>query len=715
MGRDYAVELLEQEPLTPSHEPAAGSTDYASELFNIERHFEPTAEISTITAKPVAKFTGRGGSGASFWSHLKAGIVDDPITKVKIYAADRFPDLTEDERMKRYRLISGEVVFRGMDNKWYSESPDLFNYKLKKFLGETTAHTPAIAMGVVGAMGGPELAALGAAGGEAIRKVTGATVFDEPQKTRENISAMLMEAAFGAVGEISGRGAIRGVHKTMRAAGGRKAAKIAKIMGKELEYVDVGKAIEIKKYYKERFGVDLFDAQSAESRRLLDKINLYADMPGTADLVQAAKKIQDEQAYNAVEQFFDEIFSVTDKLFAGRELSQTASNAIKKEAKKRAAKARPLYQKAFADKAEIDITAHLRELDTLIEQWPLNSAERNKLIGFRKMLFREERIGKKWYKIPEGRIRHLDRIKKSTDTYLKPKVGDAPIDREVKKDIRRVKNNILSDIDKINPNYQKARQIWQDTADDWDVLTNKTLLTDIAKLEGDKVVDASRKLFKTTGNSPEIVSKIRKRLVAENPEAWNSAVRVYLEDIFEGVAGEAGGSASKVFNNFWRKTVGNERQKKILKAAMSDQQFKNLSDFADLLRRVGTISRRESTTATRLVSIGEEQWYGKSKMLAAATRPLYTYQRIIGDRLNELLSERAKKQLTEALLSPDAGKHLARIKRLDMNTQKGIRALGTFLSLVAGGEFKRHGFELIRTEKYPRPTRTSEPLTAGVP
>lgn len=708
MGRDYATELLEQEPLAPSHEPTVDSTDYAGELFNVERHFETTEEISTITAKPIVEFTGRGGSGASFWAHLKAGIVDDPITKAKIYAADRFPDLTEDERMKRYRLVGGEVVFKDMDNKWYSESPDMFHYKLKRFLGATAAHTPAIAMGVVGAMGGPELAALGAAGGEGIRKTLGATVFDEPQKTRENISAMFMEAAFGAVGEISGRGALRGVHKTMRAAGGRKAAKIAKIMQGELEYIDIGKAIELKKYYKERFGVDLFDAQSAESRRLLDKINLYGDMPATADLVQSAKRIQDEQAHGAVEQFFNEIFAETDKIFAGRELSQAANSAVKKAAKKRSAKARPFYKKAFADTTEIDITAHLKDLDTLIEQWPLNSAERSKLVGFRKMLFREERIGKTVYKVPEGRIRHLDRIKKSTDTYLKPKVGDAPVDREVKKDIRRVKNNILSDIDKVNPNYQKARQIWQDTADDWDVLTNKTLLTDIGKLEGDRAVDASRKLFKATGNSPEIVSKIRKRIVAENPEAWDASVRVYLEDIFESVSGAAEGNAAKVFNNFWRKTVGNERQKKILKAAMSDQQFKNLSDFADLLRRVGMISRRESTTATRIASLSEE-------LLLASTRPLRPYRRIVADRISNMMSGKASKRLTETLLSPDAGKHLARIKRLGVGTQKGVRAFSTFLSLVAGGEFKRHGFELVRTEKYPRPVRTNEPLTAGVP
>ena len=57
----------------------------------IQRHFQPTEEMSTITNKPVQKFTGEGGQGASVATHYKQGHVDNPIKKVEIYSADRFP------------------------------------------------------------------------------------------------------------------------------------------------------------------------------------------------------------------------------------------------------------------------------------------------------------------------------------------------------------------------------------------------------------------------------------------------------------------------------------------------------------------------------------------------------------------------------------------------------------------------------------------------
>jgi hypothetical protein len=130
---------------------------------------------------------------------------------------------------------------------------------------------------------------------------------------------------------------------------------------------------------------------------------------------------------------------------------------------------------------------------------------------------------------------------------------------------------------------------------------------------------------------------------------------------------------------------------------MTPEQYKNLEDITDMMRRVALIARKESTTATRQLSLAEEQWYGKSKMIAAATRPLMTYQRIMGDKLNDFISEKAKRKFIEAALSPETGPHLAKIKRLNLNTEKGIRQVSTFLSLVLGGEFQRHGLELPKT------------------
>ena len=78
----FAEEIL-QEAHT---QKKAGPSNFAEEIFqeNVERHFKKTDEISAITTKPIQKFTGEGGEGADFTTHLKQGFVDDPINKVKI-------------------------------------------------------------------------------------------------------------------------------------------------------------------------------------------------------------------------------------------------------------------------------------------------------------------------------------------------------------------------------------------------------------------------------------------------------------------------------------------------------------------------------------------------------------------------------------------------------------------------------------------------------
>jgi hypothetical protein len=697
--RDYFNELIESHSESTSPLPLQSSRDYANELVEervpVAKHWEETDEISAITTKPIKKFTGRGGHGASFKAHAQAGFIDDPLTKVRIYAADRFPLLPEEEALSRYKIQDGDVIYKDLDGLWRRETPDLLPWKMKRFLGDMVGHSPSIALGTAGAiLGGPGLAGFGAAGGEGWRKAIAALAFGEPQHALLNIAKMAEEGGFAVLGELGGRLVITGSHKGLAVAGGKKGRTIRKVMQSEFPHVDFKKAAKKQAFYKEKFGVNLWDAQTTGSRRLLDKLNRFADMPDTSDIILAAKEIQDEQAYNAVRNFWDNLTLAADPYATGHKLTATAKKSVDRLIGKRMALAKPYYDKAFSRNTKIDITPHLIELNQMIKQWPVHSAESKKLKGFYKLLLREYKLPglKKGQTVlvPENRIRFLDRIKKTTDSYLRPKVGEPSVTREVKRDIRKIKNNILVDLDMANPDYAKARRLWGDSTEEITQLTNKTTLGSIADLEGDQVASATKKLFTAGYASPEIMAKIRTRMVKEDPVAWNKALRTHLEGIFNSIPEATGGEAAKVFNGFWRATVGNPVRRKALKAAMSKQQFQNLEDFADMLRKVGMVGgRKESATAARLQAKQDEEWFGKSRIIAAATRPLMTYQRLIGDKANEMLATRARIQLAEALVSPQSTKHIRRIKVLGPTTQKGIRAMSTFLSLVIGNEFER--------------------------
>ena len=270
----------------PAHsQPKNYVDDFQAE--SVQRHFQPTEEISTITGKPKIEFSGKGGSGASFMSHLKAGYKYDPITKAEVYAAARFPDLPADEALSRYVYQGGEFLYKDRDNQWYSESPDLFHQKAKAILGGT--HWEPVVLGTLGEVFmGPGGAGIGAAGGEAIHQQIAQAGGAKISGLQKGID-IGVEGGLGLVGSFPGRTAIKATRKVGAASGGLKGLRIAKAAGSDLPHINFKEAVRIKRLYKEKFGVDLFDAQTTESRRLLDKINLYQDMPETADIIQAAK------------------------------------------------------------------------------------------------------------------------------------------------------------------------------------------------------------------------------------------------------------------------------------------------------------------------------------------------------------------------------------------------------------------------------------------
>ncbi len=688
-----------------------GDAPQGPEPIEVQRHFKPTGAISTITGKPETEFVGEGGSGASFAAHVWQGFADDPMTKVRVYAKDRFPNLSEEEAAARYKYQDGEVLYKADDGKWYSESPDLFHHKAKKSIGAFLPHAPSAVLGAAGeATFGIPGAMAGSGFGEIIRKGVAVQALGEPKQTIGGYAKDVgIEGAMGAVGVAPGRATVRAGRKALAISGGRKGMKVVRVTGKDTPIIDFKKAYKIKKKYHDEFGVDLFDGQTTGSRRLLDKINLYGDMPQTADLVAAAKEIQDEQAYNAVTRYFDDIAPAEDVYDVGEGLTTAAQKSIDRDIGARKAKAGPYYKKAFAADTKVDLTPHIQQLDEMIELWPLNTPERKKLEGFRNMMFREVKgpKGDTWL-IPEDRLRVIDRLKKSTDTYLKPSAIEPNVAKEVKRDIREVKNNILADADKANKDYQIARQLWADDSIAIDRLVKKTRLKKLADLEGEDVTVATRRLFANVGGSPKVLKGIRDRIIREDPVVWQKALRTHIDDLFNQTKGSAAAGAqdsSKRFAAFWRNTVGDPRQRKLLQAAMggkNTEQWRSFAALTDMLRRVSWVARKESTTAIRQQSLREEQAGLVKGMIKAYAYPLITFKKVIWDKLQDLQTDRGRKLMAEALLDTRTKNHVLKIRRMGIKTEKGIRAFSTFLSLVLGGEYRRHGTDLYKSYRHER-------------
>ena len=77
----------------------------------------------------------------------------------------------------------------------------------------------------------------------------------------------------------------------------------------------------------------------------------------------------------------------------------------------------------------------------------------------------------------------------------------------------------------------------------------------------------------------QTVLKAKNVIQRQDPAAWDKALRVFMQDVFDGIKENAGGDITNVGGKFYKQMFGSKRQQKILQAAMSDTQFSNFKDF----------------------------------------------------------------------------------------------------------------------------------------
>jgi hypothetical protein len=790
-----------------------------------------TGEISAITTKPMkAPAEGAPGS-ADFQTIARTAFVDNPETKINIFAEARFPKLPAEERRKRYGIKDGQVVYLADDGKVYREVSDDQFGKMKQFFGEIPAALPAIVGGTVGSLGGPIGAAGGAGVGEGIRKAVGVGL-GEPVDALEIAKDVGLESILGLGGEVAGRIPGKIAQKIMA----RKGARLAKAAGKG---VNVKEAAAAKKAAK-KWGIDLYSPQTTQAPELIDKFKLLADMPKTANLIRNASKKQQGQIQGAIAQFVDTVGKETTSYESGQALGKASQGAIDTLKRGRARIAKPYYDKAYASGVLVDTAPVAGKIDALLKNYPPTSKSATALKRVKKMLGKigpketnqkfgnvffhgtdadvsvnelttlqpsvnsttfgdvdtvrhgiflsdnqnfakqygknilevspnvkrtakitpalrdefvdsldafkerdlwllashmtddwgmfENEIGERFVRFLKGKgydsavfeefiedefekefggktlvlfdkgqarqpvqnagnIQYLDNTKKEIDAMVKGLASEG-IPGATKRELLKIKKSLTTLTDEASPDYRKARGIFAKISPI--VEESQARITGrLAKLEGEAVSTASRRLFSAIDSSPQSVAYAKKLIEKQNPDVWKSATRTYLQDVFEKIKTSAGGGDfANLGGQFYKRTIGDERQKKILRAALGPKGFKGFMDFADILRRTSLTAGKESATATRQIALKDLEGQGKSKLVAMGdfnvTQPFAQISR----KMNDLLFGKYQKQLATAMLNPNALKQLGRARAIKDSTKR-VKAFSTFLSLAIGGEFAK--------------------------
>lgn len=666
---------------------------YSKELLsgNIQREFTPTTEIDTRTGKPRVEFTPTGQPTTGFGTLIKSGVVDDPQTKINIFAKARgiSPD--------RYGIVDGEIVYRGDDGKLYPETKKTFSGKIKRFAGETIGHTPGIVGGTIGAATGPGTSALLAAGGEGIRMSVGSLAFGEPQTATGNILGMGTEAAISAGGTFAGGKITQAIDATK----GRQGARLLRAAGRGAERIKTEEVAAITKL-AQKHGISINTPQATGSQELIARFSLLGDLPVTADKIGRNRLKQYAQINDSVQKWLGTFGGETvTPGTAGRRAVEASKDAIKSALDLRKNRAKPFYDKAFATATEVDI----KPVVELIEG-KLKTAKgpiRKELLRAKSILQRPDLPKVEKSLLVDATGKPLA-PKVTFDTSLeglhsaKVAIGDiidkarqTSLGNMAKRNYTKIQKLLLSQMDDASKDYKKARNIFSEESLIPEEL-GKTKIASLSKLEGDNAEKAAKMVLSPGSSSPEIVDITKQAIIDQGGQgAWDNLIRVHLKKSFRDVVK----TGTKNIGGMLRKKVfGDIEQREILRVAMTKTQFKNYTDLMLVLERTGLTAGKESATAPRLVSLAKmtsEAEGVMGKLVRAATRPLYTYQRIGGDFIASLRSEAYQERLADAMLSKTAAKQLQGMLRLKPGSRKLIQQAAAFLTLTSVGSLQRTG------------------------
>lgn len=632
---DYASRLA-----LPQQSEPEQATDYSSRLTQPQ---DRSLTLSDIKIEP--------GKGASFATLSKAATVDDPKTKLKIFAKARFGD---ENASDRYGIVGGEVLYVGDDGKIHQETPDGWIEGAKQLVAGAVGKSPTLAGAGYGAMAGAPLgpvgaitgAMAGAFSGEGVRKTIGNVAFDEPQTTEGNLKSMLGESGFAVLGELGGSLFAKGLQKNLV---------------RDIKRLDVPgmAALEDK---AAKAGVDLYPAQTTNLRSIKSRHETLGRLDASADIIQEGGQKQAEQANRAAYDYFGSLSRIGDAATASVKGKAAAEDIIKRLDNERAALAAPFYKKAF--EKPVMTTPELAQLaNTPIMQQALTTAKRlaaNEGIDLGDP--RKTMLGLHWTKMA------LDNMIQSA-----PQQGIGGVERG---QIIGIKNKLLDFMDKADVNYGLGRYFYAGESEGIGK-AQAGIVGDMADKERSVGQLASR-LFSPTADPLEIRNARRLFERSNKMDEWNGLVRAYLQDQFE-MAGRYTDGILGQAPRFRKNMIGNPRQKEILKQALPPDQYNALLDLSDVFEAIGRVKGYGGSPTMPLMEGAEALRRESQGLVGKALAPMTALKEWI---VEARLGKHAEK-LAEIMTTPGDIRRLKQLRQLSPNDQKFIAGVSALLGVSA--------------------------------
>ncbi len=567
----------------------------------------------------------------------------------------------------RYRIVGNDIVYEADDGKFYAEVPGILKAPRTSIAynaPDVLEAIPGIATGIATApmmLGGPA----GAAGSVALTGGASALA----NVGRQKIAGLLAgEDRPLDIPQVATSGLLDAA--TQLIPGGKVAAYNARTAA-DIGRLDPAAAAELQRMAQAR-GIQLTPAELTNLPSLKSQQKVLGNIPESSDVLgRFYEKRFQEQVQPAVDEFLGSISRVSDPMTAGFRGQTALKDSLTALEKQRDEAVAPYYKAAFDVAQPVDVKPIASRIDSMLEI--AKGEEKRELQRIKDMLYREVKVkdaeGKEVVqKVLDDRLPALQRAKFAIDATLRSDAVGS-MDKVIKGEIGGLQNDLVAAMGANNPKYLEANEAFATFSEPINRFMEKRPGLSLTNISPDNLNQFASRVF--DGASPQTVRYIKQQVEAANPNAWQDVTRTWLQQKWEKASGVTPGSREMPVDAgaTWRNMLlGNEKDKRVLQAALSKEQYTALTDLTTVLEAAGRVKKIGSDTAFNqkvLKDMGNQaggllQTVGKAAGSLRLDAPL----KFVADWASERQFSKNAESIAGIITSPEGMSKLRQLRKL---------------------------------------------------
>lgn len=599
--------------------------------------------------------------GATPSAAFRAGVQTDKKAAIAEFAKARgIPE-------SRYRIVGNDIVYEADDGKFYAEVPGILKApktSLAYVAPDIAEAIPSLVTGIASApmmLGGPA----GAAGSVALTGGAASLANVGRQKVAGLISG---EDRPLDVGQAATSGLLDAA--TQLIPGGKVMSYNARTAA-DIGRLDPNAAAELQRMAQAR-GIQLTPAELTNLPSLKSQQKVLGNIPESSDVLgRFYERRYQEQVQPAVEEFLGSISRVSDPVNAGIKGQTAIKDQIAALEKQRDTIVEPYYKAAFEVAQPVDVRPVVSRIDSMLEI--AKGEEKRELQRIKDLLFREVKTkdaeGKEVVqKVLDDRLPALQRAKFAIDATLRSDAVGS-MDKVIKGEITGIQNDLVAAMGANNPKYLEANEAFSTFSEPINRFTKSRAGQSLTNISPDNLNQFASRVFE--GASPQSVKYIKDQIEAVNPAAWQDVSRAWLQQKWEKASGVTPGSRELPIDAgaTWRNLLlGNEKDKRVLRAALSTDQYSALTDLTSVLEAAGRVKKIGSDTAFNQKALkdmkdqagGVAQTLGKIAEKLRLDAPL----KFVADFASERQFSKNAEAISNIITNPDSMSKLRQLRKL---------------------------------------------------